>query len=253
MAFAFVGRRQGLGANFYFYATLALLLTSIGTTILLGATPLQYSLALGVLAVSTVWLGQRFSRSALTFHGAVYCVTAAIASGLLASDATLLAGKAATLWPGMTAAAWAAFAAAALCVLISPSSRGGGLTAVAALPRMVFAVLTVLAACGAALLAIGPSLAGTPPDAGMLATVRTGLLAVAAVGLAACTRVERWSEFRWLVYPVLALGALKLLFEDMRLSQPATLFVALALLGASLVLSPRLVRRTGPVAETQAE
>ena len=82
--------------------------------------------------------------------------------------------------------------------------------------RLVFVVLVVLGASGALLMAAGPALAGTPPDAGTLATVRTALLALAAVVLAACTRADLF-DLRWLVYPVLALAGVKLLFEDMRL------------------------------------
>jgi hypothetical protein len=251
VAFAFVGRRQGLGANFYFYATLALLLTLTGASVLLGASQLPYAVALAVLAVASTWLGHRFARNALVFHGAVYCVVAGAASGLLATDVSLLAGKAAALWPVMTVAMWVAFGAAAVCTVIAPTgARRQAAGAAGRALHLAFAVLAVLAACGVVLLVLGPAIAGAPPDAGALATLRTGLLAVLAVTLAACTRVERWAEFRWLVYPVLSLAALKLLIEDMRLSQPATLFVALALLGASLVLSPRLVRRVGRAANS---
>ena len=250
VAFAFVGRRQGLGANFYFYATLALLLTLTGASVLVGAAPLPFTVALAVLAVASTWMGHRFARNALVFHGAVYCFVAAATSGLLATDVSLLAGRAAALWPVMTVAMWVAFGAAAACTVIAPTSaQHQAVGKAGSALRLAFAVLAVLAGCGVVLLALGPAIAGAPPDAGALATLRTGLLAVLAVALAACTRVERWAEFRWLVYPVLLLAALKLVIEDMRLSQPATLFVALALLGASLVLSPRLVRRAGPAAD----
>jgi hypothetical protein len=251
VAFAFVGKRQGLGANFYFYSTLALLLTLTGATVLLGSSPLWFAGALAVLALSSTWVAHRSSRSALAYHGAAYCVAAAVASGLLTTDVMLLAGKAAGLWPAMTLATWVAFAAAAACASISPSTVGQPSGFSTSAPRLVFVSLTVLGASGVALLAVGPSVAGAPPDAGALATLRTALLACAAVGLAACTRLSWLADCRWLVFPVLGLTVLKLLVEDIRFSRPATLFVALALLGASLVLAPRLIRRTGPAGVAQ--
>lgn len=245
VAFAFVGRRQGLGANFYFYASLALLLSCVGVTVLAFGAPAAFCLALGGLAVGATWLGRRFSRNALVFHGSVYCVLSAVVSGTLSIGVAMFAGKAAGLWPAMSASAWVAMAATLTCLAISlPASREatspGGLV-----PRLAFLVLAVLGISSAALLALGPRFAGVPPDPGTLATLRTALLAVAAVVLAAAGRTQRLADARWLVYPVLAAAAVKLLVEDMRLSQPATLFVALAMLGASLVVAPRLVRHVG--------
>jgi hypothetical protein len=54
-----------------------------------------------------------------------------------------------------------------------------------------------------------------------------------------------------LLYPVLAAGAVKLLFEDMRTSPPKLQFVAFALYGIALILGPRLAR-TQPQARVPA-
>jgi hypothetical protein len=49
------------------------------------------------------------------------------------------------------------------------------------------------------------------------------------------------------VYPLVALGGVKLLLQDLRDGRPATLVVSLALYGAVLVLAPRLLKRVeGP-------
>ena len=90
VAFAFVGRRQGLGLNFYFYATLAMVLTLTGLTGLLPAAAL--AVALGALAVATIWIGHRISRPALTVHAAAYGAVAALVSGLLATAGSALTG-----------------------------------------------------------------------------------------------------------------------------------------------------------------
>jgi len=80
-------------------------------------------------------------------------------------------------------------------------------------------------------------------DAGILATIRTVVLALAAAVLAWAGRQRQFLEWGWLVYPVLALTGIKMLLEDMPQSRPATLFIALAAYGGALIASPRLRRR----------
>lgn len=65
-AFAFVDRRQGLGENFYFYATLALVLTLTGTSVVLSPGP--WAVALSGLAVLAAVMANRFARVALVLH-----------------------------------------------------------------------------------------------------------------------------------------------------------------------------------------
>ncbi|HEY5113807.1 MAG TPA: hypothetical protein VIJ45_06825, partial [Coriobacteriia bacterium] len=83
---------------------------------------------------------------------------------------------------------------------------------------------------------------GHGADAGVVATVRTSVLAAAALALAWAGRYRRFREAAWLLYPVLVVGGLKLLVEDLPRSRPATLFIALALYGGALIVAPRLGR-----------
>ena len=80
-------------------------------------------------------------------------------------------------------------------------------------------------------------------DAGLLAAARTLILVCAALLLAWASRRETWREAGWLVYPILVLVSLKLIVEDFPHGRPATLFVALALVGGAFILAPRLLRR----------
>ena len=98
-------------------------------------------------------------------------------------------------------------------------------------------------------------LIGTPwialgwPNAMSLATtgrdgrpsVRTVLLSISVVALALGPRHPRTAVFARLVYPVLALGGVRLLLDDFRHSTPATLFIALAVYGAALVVAPKIM------------
>jgi len=91
-----------------------------------------------------------------------------------------------------------------------------------------------------------PGIAGAgtaEPDLGMLAALRTAVLAVASVTLALSSRYPRWPEARWLAYPVLILVAIKLTLEDFPHGQPATLFVALGFVGSALLLVAKFLKR----------
>lgn len=250
-AFAFVERRQGLGANFYFYATLALVLSLTGFAVLLRGAALSATLAgLGVIAT---WLGHRLSRTALSFHGAVYVATAVGVSGLLAAAVVAFTGGTVAAWPTLGASAWASLVAVWLCMIVPRPARNDVPSSVTTLPRVAFAVLLVIGSGAVALLFLAPTLAGTPPDLGALATLRTAVIAVAVVLLALATRVDRVAELGTLLYPVLVIGGLKLMLEDFRYSKPATLFVALALFGAALVCAPRFARRHAPADQPPPE
>jgi uncharacterized membrane protein len=96
-----------------------------------------------------------------------------------------------------------------------------------------------------------PALAGPlgpEANAGVVATVRTAVLASGAILLAWAGRSAAWREAGWLVYPLLVAIGLKLLVEDIARSRPATLFLAFAAYGAALILVPRLRRRAGQAA-----
>jgi hypothetical protein len=64
-------------------------------------------------------------------------------------------------------------------------------------------------------------------------------LAVAAAWL---HRPGALSSIGTLAYPLLAIIGLKLVLVDLRVSSPATLFIALACYGVALVVVPRLHR-----------
>jgi hypothetical protein len=239
VAFAFVDRKQGLESNFYLYLTLALVLVLTGGSVLLSRPVL--SIVLAALAVAVTWLGARFARVALTLQGGVYGVATAVASGLLASAAFSLLATPAEPATALAFIPLTALAALLACLAIPAPVPPPAALATGA--RVVLASLAVLGGAGLLIAALAPLLAGTPPDRGVLATVRTGVLAGVAVLLAGASRTKRGEELGWLLYPALALGGVKLLVEDLRFSRPATLFLALALYGAALVAAPRLARR----------
>ena len=88
------------------------------------------------------------------------------------------------------------------------------------------------------------ALGGQPPeaDAAVVAAVRTGVAAGAAVALAAVSRLIACLELRWLVYLLFIVGGLKLFLEDLPHGRPTTQLLAFALYGIALMLAPRLLR-----------
>jgi hypothetical protein len=99
-----------------------------------------------------------------------------------------------------------------------------------------------------ALMLLGPTVAGSGPgfplSAGSLASLRTVLLSSAVVLLGVAARWPQTAIFSRLVYPALALGAVRLVLDDFQHSSASTLFIALACFGLALVLGPRLASRS---------
>jgi hypothetical protein len=241
VAFAFLGR-QGLRRNFYFYTSLGLILVVVSTSLLLASAPL--TLAWSALAVAASWLALRTGRVTLDSHAAVYGVAAASVSGLLSTAGAALVGPAGAQWPRLSLLALVVLMSLAACLIVPPPP-GAQLSTVRRVPRLAITIALAWSAAGAIVVALSAALphgAAASIDAGVLATVRSSVLAAAALALAWGGQTGRFRESGWLLYPVLAAGGLKLLVEDLPRSRPATLFIALALYGGALILAPRLGR-----------
>ena len=242
VAFAFLARQQVLRRNFYFYTSLGLILVLVSTALLLTGPALALTwITLGVL---TTWLARQTARITLNSHAAVYVIAAASTSGLLAAASAALVGPADTAWPPIPAASRLVLLGAAAC-WATPMSRATATSVIGRIPRLLITIVVAWSAAGWVINVIAPALPGAPghaADAGVIATVRTSVLAVAALALAWAGRSDRFRESAWLLYPVLAAGGLKLLVEDLPRSRPATLFIALAVYGGALIVAPRLGR-----------
>ena len=230
VAFAFVARRQGLHRNFHFYTSIALILVLASTMSWQASAPMVWA----ALAVLMSWTAARTGHFTLSLHGAIYIVSAAIGSGLLAAATVALAGTpAATTWSprliGMFAAGCACWAAPPAVTASDTLKR---------LPRLAIAVLVA----GSAAAAIVVAAAMLTRDPGIIATVRTIALASAALAVALAGRLPRFAEAEWLVYPLLIAGGVKLVVEDLPHSRPSTLFIALAVYGVALINAPRIAR-----------
>ena len=252
VAFVFVEKRQGHGRNFFFYATLALVLTVWGS-VLVGAEAFR-GYFWCVLALVSAVLATRFARTTLAAHSAVYALAAAWQTGLAAASLDAFVAPAARPWTPWTAAAFAAVAASAAAYVLFAREKSRAGRARDRIARVVLAVIIAFGGGGfvVAVLRFISSPWGAAPDPGEVAVIRTAVLAAAALLLAAASRRADLPELAWLAYAVLILGAGKLLIEDLPGGRPVTLFLAFAFYGTALILAPRLLRRAPPLPPREA-
>jgi len=243
VAFAFIDRREDRGRNVYFYTTLALVQVLTGFTLVLGGHWL--GAVFGALAVLAALLWFRVGRLFMLLHGAAYIVAAAVVSDTLSYCSWALAAGAVGPWTlpdavmlvVLVAGAWSVGFAAAQPKLDGSVFASG--------PRFVIILVFVWTAGGCVIGYLAPVVAGLADrsvDLGVLATLRTGVLAVATLVIAWIGRHARFREWGWLVYPLLVGIGLKMVAQDFPRSRPVTLFIALALYGTALIVAPRLRR-----------
>jgi hypothetical protein len=237
-AFAFAERRAGQGRNFYFYATAGGLLALGGANVVAFGPALPF--VLGALGLAAAVFGRLFDRMTLRVHSAFYLAAGALETGLFVACARSLAGRSTGPLPPLV---WVAAVAAAAGWAVLATDPRAPRSGTARVPQLLLATLAAFA-LGKALQAglwsaLGERVAGDP---GVAAVLRTAVLAALALALAWGARRGAWPELGWLVYPLVALGGVKLLLQDLREGRPATLVVSLALYGAVLVLAPRLMK-----------
>ncbi len=251
VAFASVDRRLGRGINFFFFTSLAIILMLYGSSV---AAPETVCLPLWcVLALAAAGLGGRFDRVTLRAHAAVYVVAASMTAGIPGAAKTAFTDSA-VAGHSLGALGLMVLGFSLVCYLILATTQIGTDTNwQARLPRFFVAVIT--AAGIGTLIVNGFALTGGgyASDPGWMAAIRSLILAVAALGLAAAGRRETFRELRWLVYPLLAVGGVKLVLVDLPTGNPSTLFLAFAAYGTALIVAPRLMKRSVPQGVPKSE
>ncbi|HEX6202990.1 MAG TPA: hypothetical protein VF100_08305, partial [Thermoanaerobaculia bacterium] len=237
---------------FHYLGALGTVFTLCGTGLLLPRPEVLWALLVPLAAAA----GWRLGRISLSLHAAAFAVAAAWASGLLVDGLRTLLAPAGTAWGRPDGTALLALVATLLALAV-PAPAGPYQGRVRTAARIVLLLVAVVGLedlavrAGAWALGLAPAAATDP---GVLAALRTTVVALAAVALAAASRLDHLAAARWLVYPVLLTGGLKLLFEDFLAGRPATLVLSFLAFGAALIVAPRLVarerRETRPRQET---
>ncbi len=242
-ALAFTPETRTLrGRNFYFYSILGLGLVVAGTALMLP--PALAAAVWSLMALALAILSGRTGRVALSLQCTFLLLAAGVASGLLATGFDALVGYALAAWPPLVKWHLIIALTTVACLFIPVAQHSDRWGVLAGVPQLIVLALSVWEVGGLMVVYVAPIVAdvrGPEPNLAVLAALRTAVLSAASVTLALSSRFKRWPEARWLVYPVLLLVGIKLLLEDFPHGQPATLFVALAVVGGALLLVARLL------------
>jgi len=223
------------GRNSAVYRVLGFLLAAAGIGVALPAG--QAALAWFALAIGFLWFG----RTEWLWQGGAYLFCGLVASGGLArATAGLLGGTDAG------SGAWPLLAPAAVSVACFFLAVRGGGSRSAVRTALAAAVCWLLAAAVAGALAASyHAVFGALASHAYCGAARTAVLAGAALLLAWAGSRWRGFDIRPLVYPLMALGAYRLLTIDLRQDDKAALVLSLLVYGGALILIPRLLRPVG--------
>ena len=193
-------------------------------------------------ALTAAFLYSRTGRLSLGLHVSIYLAAAAILSGLLNLAGSALAR---TVPHALSTSAWVVALSAALCYAIG-SRTSNHISENAWKSRLLWLVPCVLVAGAAAALAVMTSSkvgsASGMLKASHLSVVRTVVICLVALILGfGGSRLKR-AELLWVAYVTIAFGTLKLVFEDLRFGNAASLVASLLFYGLILILLPRLTR-----------
>ncbi len=224
------------------YATYAVALLLAGTLLLFPAG--FQAPFLGVAAVGAAFLYRRTGKLSLGLHVSFYLLAASILSGLLNLAGNALAG---TVPSALDAGPWVIAVSAVLCYAAG-SGASADQSADPGKTRLLWVVPCVLVAgLGAALAVMAcVRLASTSAtlSASRLSVIRTVVICSAALVLGFSGSRWKRAELLWVAYLAITFGTLKLLFEDLRFGNAASLVASLLFYGLILILIPRLTRST---------
>jgi hypothetical protein len=245
-AYGFLPRLDPNRRNFLFFTLIGLAMLLLGCELVF-----ERPVAAVIFAVTGLIAGvmaKPIASPVLYLHGTVYVFAAIVRSGLLATTTGGFIG------PLLPTAEWAAVPIlSTLAVTISypwlPRPEGRAVDVFLGRRGVELLAFVAILALGIAAVALITRWLPLPEaeDAyrGALATVRTAVLALSAAALAAGSRRARYHYMAWPVYMLLALGALKIVLEDIRAGGSAIMFLAFGLYGSVLILAPRLLRKAG--------
>jgi hypothetical protein len=189
-------------------------------------------------AVTAASLYRRTSKLSVGMHVSFYLAAAAILSGLLTLVGNAVAGN---MPQGLNAGAWVVAVSSALSYAI-----GSPVLTDQWKQRLLWIIPCVLVTGVGAALALIMSVrlvsASWMLNTSGLSVVRTVVTCSIALTLGfSGSHLER-AEQLWVAYVAIAFGTLKLLFEDLRFGNPASLVASLMFYGLILILIPRLTR-----------
>jgi len=210
----------------------------LGGTLLLFPEKLQVPF-LSLAASAAAFVYSRTRKFSLGLHTSFYLAAATAVSPLPMYVANAFAGivPAAPDWQLSIVAV-----SSALCYIV-----GGRNSDDQSKRRLLWIVPAVLVSFTAAALAVAAAVSLTAGrielGASHLSVIRTIINCALALALGFLGSQWKRAELGWVAYTAVAFGTLKLLFEDLRFGNAASLVVSLLFYGLILILLPRLTWR----------
>ena len=220
-------------------AVFACVLIVVGTGLAFPATIQVILLCLACLG--TLLLFTRMRSVSLAVHSSFYMAAAVVVSPLpiYVRDAFASVVPGAPSWM-----VWGIVVAALLCYGFGSRTAADGWSRqlLWLTPALVASLAVAALVVVAVYWALTREVELNPSQVAGIRTVVTCLLAL-GLGFAA----SRWKrrELGWIAYTAVALGAVKLLLQDLPLGNARSLVVSLVFYGLILILLPRLMRRRG--------
>jgi hypothetical protein len=192
-----------------------------------------------IAAVVAAFLYSNTGKFSLGLHASVYLVVATAVSSVPGYVMNALAGNVPAV-PGWSI--WAVAVAAGMSYIVGARHVEERIRR-----RVLWVVPALLVGFAVAAVAVS-AIVGVAGGIGGLVASRLSVVRTivdCAVALALAFAGARWKrvELGWVAYAAVGFGTLKLLFEDLRFGNPASLVVSLLFYGGVLILLPRMMQR----------
>jgi hypothetical protein len=213
----------------------------LGGTFLLFPANLQIPFLCAAAAAAT-FVYTRTCKLSLGMHASFYLTAATAVSTLPAYAADALAGNV----PGIPDwRFWIVALTAALCYRVGASTEQDQNRR-----RLLWVIPAALVGFTGAAIAIAAIVGFASRHlelaASSLSVIRTVVICAVALALGLLGSFQKRIELVWLAYATVGLGTLKLLLEDLRFGNAASLVVSLLFYGLILILLPRVTKRREP-------
>ncbi|MDQ7005915.1 MAG: hypothetical protein Q9Q40_01640 [Acidobacteriota bacterium] len=240
LSFFFADRRIEGRQHFIFFSFLALAFAGAALPVLFSRE--MVALSFSLVALLTAWLGARFSRATLSFHAAFFCGGAVMASGLWSLAWHAWTGSSGGKVTGLMGAVWLVCAA---CTWMRVAWHGRTWGRFSRVPKVLLIAIAAYSGGGLLVAAVSRSWSPAAGDRPLGIALSTMALSVVATMLAELSRSRRLGEARWLVYPTLGLGAVRLLLVDLRAGSTLASVLSLVALGGALILTSLRLKGAG--------
>jgi hypothetical protein len=194
-----------------------------------------------ILSIAAAFVYSRSGKFSLGLHASFYLAAAAVISPLPAHVSRALGGSV----PGTPSlGVWIVALSAALCYGIgarTPEAKRSR-RALWIVPALLLG-FTIAGLCVTVIVLLATGRIDLGPS--RLSVVRTIVNCGLAITLGYLGFRQKRIELGWVAYAAVGFGALKLLYEDLRFGNNASLVVSFVFYGAVLILLPRLTRRRG--------